>query len=151
MLAAIAADHPLTAVIHAAGILDDAIITELTPDQLDNAMRPKADAAWNLHRLTAGQDLSAFVMFSSLAGTLGTPGQGNYAAGNAYLDALAHRRRAAGLPAVSLAWGLWEQDSGMTAHLDATDRNRLARLGVLPIPTEVGHSGACPQKKRLLL
>ncbi|MEU4898995.1 beta-ketoacyl synthase N-terminal-like domain-containing protein, partial [Streptomyces sp. NPDC021722] len=105
---------------------------------LDTVLRPKADAVVNLHELTADADLAAFVLFSSAAGTFNTPGQANYAAANAYLDAFATQRHAAGLPAVSLAWGLWAQSSAMTGDLDATDRDRMARTGVLPIETEHG-------------
>ncbi|WP_189167456.1 type I polyketide synthase [Sphaerisporangium melleum] len=138
MLAGVPAEHPLTGVVHAAGVLDDGVLAALTPERLDTVLRPKADAVLNLHELTAHLPLTAFVVFSSAAGVFGGPGQGNYAAANALVDALAVRRRAHGLPAVSLAWGLWEQDSGLTGTLGEADRARLARTGVVPLTTEDG-------------
>ncbi|MGW1077632.1 type I polyketide synthase, partial [Streptomyces sp. NPDC002537] len=138
LLADIPAEHPLTAVIHAAGALDDGLIPALTPDRLERVLRPKVDAALNLHELTRDADLSAFVLYSSLAGTLGSPGQANYAAANTFLDALAAHRRALGLPAVSLAWGHWEQASELTGRLDQADRARMARSGVVPMPSDEG-------------
>ncbi|MFG7940490.1 SDR family NAD(P)-dependent oxidoreductase [Streptomyces cacaoi] len=130
VLAAIPPAHPLTAVVHAAGAVDDGPVTELTPDRLRRTERPKLDAAFALHELTAGADLAAFVLFSSAAGLLGSGGQANYAAANAALDGLAAHRAALGLPATSVAWGLWERPTGITGRLTATDRARLARTGL---------------------
>ncbi|WP_169726879.1 type I polyketide synthase, partial [Mycobacterium szulgai] len=138
LLDSIPTQHRLTAVIHAAGVLDDAVVTELTETQLDTVLAAKADAAWHLHQLTATQDLTAFVLFSSAAATLGNPGQANYAAANAVLDALAHHRHRHQLPATSLAWGYWHTPSGMTAHLQAVDQARVTRTSLTPISTEYG-------------
>jgi polyketide synthase 12 len=129
LLASIDPEYPLGAVVHAAGALADGVIESMGPEQIERAFAPKLDAAWHLHELTRELDLSAFVLFSSIGGTLGGPGQANYAAANAFLDALAAHRNASGLPATSIAWGLWERESGMTGHLGEADRERMRRRG----------------------
>ncbi|MFE9780492.1 SDR family NAD(P)-dependent oxidoreductase [Streptomyces sp. NPDC005775] len=138
LLAGVDPDHPLRAIVHAAGVLDDAMVTSLTPERLRGVFAPKADAAWLLHDLTRGLDLTAFVMFSSIAGTLGSTGQANYAAANAFLDALAAHRRASGLPASSLAFGLWDTPGGMGDRLGTAELERMRQAGTPAIPADRG-------------
>ncbi|WP_443732074.1 SDR family NAD(P)-dependent oxidoreductase [Streptantibioticus ferralitis] len=138
VLAAIPAEHPLTGVVHAAGVLDDGVIGSLTAERIERVLRPKVDAAWNLHELTRDLELSAFVLFSSAAGVFGGAGQGNYAAANTFLDALAQHRRAQGVPALSLAWGLWDEAGGMGAELAEADRGRISRGGISALSAETG-------------
>ncbi|GAA3463299.1 acyl transferase domain-containing protein/NAD(P)-dependent dehydrogenase (short-subunit alcohol dehydrogenase family)/acyl carrier protein [Saccharothrix longispora] len=136
-LAEVPAEHPLSAVVHTAGVLDNALVGDLTGPRLDHVLAPKLDAAWALHELTAGADLSAFVLFSSAAGLVDGTGQANYAAANTALDGLAAHRHEQGLPATSLAWGLWAPDAGeaigMGATLSEVDLHRIARLGLAPL------------------
>ncbi|MEU0054707.1 type I polyketide synthase [Streptomyces sp. NPDC006309] len=138
VLDAVPAAHPLTAVLHTAGVLDDGVLTALTPERFDTVLRPKLDAALLLDELTRERDLAAFVLFSSAANVFGNPGQANYAAANACLDALAGHRREQGLPGVSLAWGHWERASGMTRHLGTADLNRNRRLGMAALSEAEG-------------
>jgi len=128
-------DAPLRGVIHAAGVLADGVLADMTLDQFDRAMLPKVQGTWNLHTATLGAPLDFFVMFSSVASILGSPGQGNYAAGNALLDALAHVRRAAGLPATAINWGPWA-GSGMAAEADRGEA--VKSRGMELIPPEAG-------------
>jgi polyene macrolide polyketide synthase len=138
LLAGISPEHPLNAIVHAAGVIDDGVIGSLAPERIDRVLAAKVDGAWNLHELTEKLDLSAFVMFSSVAGTLGSPGQGSYAAANAFLDALSVHRRERGLAGTSIAWGLWAQSSDMTGALQELDRRRIGRMGIAALSNEEG-------------
>ncbi|WP_061289076.1 type I polyketide synthase [Herbidospora cretacea] len=133
-LEALVAEEDIRGVVHAAGVLDDGVISSLTPERLEHVRRPKLDAALHLHELLG--DIPLFVLFSSAAAAFGTAGQGNYAAANTSLDALAELRRSQGLAATSLAWGLWA--GGMGETLDATDVRRMARAGIAPLPPDEG-------------
>ncbi|MFF2851895.1 type I polyketide synthase [Streptomyces sp. NPDC058001] len=138
LVAKVPSDHPLTAVVHTAGVLADGTIPALNLERIDTVMRPKVDAVVNLHEATSDLDLAGFILFSSASGALGSPGQGNYAAANAFLDAFAHHRRAQGLPALSLAWGLWAEASGMTGEFKGDDVARISRSGLAPITNAQG-------------
>ncbi|MCI3934278.1 SDR family NAD(P)-dependent oxidoreductase [Streptomyces sp. AN091965] len=137
LLATVPDEHPLTAVVHAAGVVDDGVLESLTPDRLGTVFAPKADGAWHLHELTRDADLAAFVLFSSATAAVGARGQANYAAANAFLDALARHRHDTGLPGTSLAWGPWA-GGGMAAALGRRDRDRMGRSGVGELSTEDG-------------
>ncbi|MEU7414343.1 beta-ketoacyl reductase, partial [Streptomyces sp. NPDC042638] len=137
LLAAVPDAHPLTAVVHTAGVLDDGVVTALTPDRFDTVLRPKLDAALHLHELTRDIDLAAFVLFSSAAGVLGNPGQGNYAAANASLDALALHRHRSGLPGISLAWGVWDQ-TGTSGNRGMANQRRMAPQGLVAHSSQEG-------------
>ncbi|MGW4908859.1 SDR family NAD(P)-dependent oxidoreductase [Streptomyces sp. NPDC004270] len=134
-VAGLLAEHPVTAVVHAAGVVDDGLVTGLTEERLAAVLAPKVLGARWLDELTRDRKLTRFVLFSSASATLGNAGQAAYSAANAYLDALARQRRAAGLPATSLAWGLWEQRSGITGELSEADLARIARSGIAALPT----------------
>ncbi|MFD3588748.1 SDR family NAD(P)-dependent oxidoreductase [Streptomyces sp. NPDC058683] len=134
-VAGLLAEHPVTAVVHAAGVVDDGLVTGLSEERLAAVLAPKVLGARWLDELTRDRDLTRFVLFSSASATLGNAGQAAYSAANAYLDALARQRHAAGLPATSLGWGLWEQRSGITGELSEADLARIARSGIAALPT----------------
>ena len=138
LLGTVAAEHPLSVVVHVAGVLDDGVVDSLTSERFDRVLAPKVSGAWHLHRLTEEMDLSAFVLFSSAAGVLGAMGQANYAAANTFLDALAAYRRARGLAGVSLAWGPWATADSMIGGLDEVHSTRITRLGLLPLSETEG-------------
>ncbi|MFE5792309.1 SDR family NAD(P)-dependent oxidoreductase [Streptomyces sp. NPDC056503] len=146
VLSSVPADRPLSAVVHVAGVLDDGVVTELTADRVNAVLAPKVDAVVHLHELTDGLDLSAFVVFSSVAGVFGSAGQGGYAAANSFLDAFMEHRRTQGLPGLSLAWGLWDGvgvaggSGGMGGGLSEADVRRVERSGVrlLDLPLGLG-------------
>jgi NAD(P)-dependent dehydrogenase (short-subunit alcohol dehydrogenase family)/acyl carrier protein len=135
VLAAIPAQRPLAGIVHTAGVLDDATFGGQSADRLGPVFRPKIDAAWHLHELTRDTPLAMFVLFSSIAGLLGNPGQANYAAANTFLDGLAAHRRGQGLAAVSVAWGLWDTEASMSGQADAA---RMARAGIAPLSADQG-------------
>lgn len=133
-LARVLAGVRIGGVVHAAGVLDDGVVESMTPERVAGVLRAKVDTAVALHELTRDRPPAFFTMFSSAAGILGSPGQSAYAAANATLDGLAAHRRSLGLPAQSLAWGLWAQSDGMASAMDATGRARADRAGVAPCP-----------------
>jgi acyl transferase domain-containing protein/short-subunit dehydrogenase/acyl carrier protein len=138
LLAALPAEHPLGALVHTAGVVEDGLLQTLDPERLDRVFAPKVDGAWHLHELTADLGLSHFVTFSSVASVVGPPGQANYAAANAFLDALAAHRQAGGAAATSLAWGPWAQATGMSGELSEADAGRIGRLGLTPLSPDLG-------------
>src|ERR1017187_625426 len=130
--------YRVAAGVPAAGVRDDGVVGSLTPERLAGVLAPKVDGAWHLHELTREMGLGAFVVFSSVAGTLGSGGQAGYAAGNAFLDGLVRYRRARGLPGLSLAWGPWDRSAAMTGTLAGADLARAAGAGLLPLSAEPG-------------
>jgi NAD(P)-dependent dehydrogenase (short-subunit alcohol dehydrogenase family)/acyl carrier protein len=138
LLSTIPPQHPLTAVIHAAGVIDDGVIATLSKDRVERVFRPKVDGALLLDELTRHVELDAFVLFSSVAGVVGAAGQGNYAAANSALDAVAARRQERGRRGTSIAWGWWDDSGAMTRHLGQADRARLVASGLSAMPVDEG-------------
>nr|WP_312846732.1 type I polyketide synthase [Streptomyces sp. WAC04189] len=138
LIAGIDPQHPLTGVVHTAGVAANAVTGALTPEYLDHVLGPKADAAWYLHELTRDLPLTAFVMFSSSSCVVDGPGQGNYAAANLFLGGLAEHRAALGLPAHALAWGLWGEGHGMVRSLKPVDIERIRRWGMTELTVDEG-------------
>ncbi|HET8642845.1 MAG TPA: beta-ketoacyl reductase, partial [Pseudonocardiaceae bacterium] len=138
LLGGVAPEHPLRAVVHAAGVGDNVALAGLTGERLDAVLSPKVAGAWHLHELTRELDLSAFVLLSSCAGlTLGA-GQANYGAANRFLDALAAHRHAEGLPATALAFGLWRLETGLGGGVTDADLEHMSRLGMPALSTAEG-------------
>ncbi|BBB01295.1 polyketide synthase [Actinacidiphila reveromycinica] len=138
VVAGMCASGVLAGVVHTAGVVDDGLVSSLSGERLGPVLAPKVDAGWWLHELTRGLDLSLFAVFSSMSGLVGAPGQGNYAAANVFLDALVERRRSEGLPGVSMAWGPWTPEVGLTGALSEADMRRLERSGMPPLSVEQG-------------
>ncbi|MBR8838432.1 MAG: SDR family NAD(P)-dependent oxidoreductase [Stigonema ocellatum SAG 48.90 = DSM 106950] len=128
---------PLRGIVHAAGLLDDGVLLQQTWDRFARVMAPKVEGTWNLHTLTKDMPLDFFVCFSSVASLLGSPSQGNYAAANAFMDALVHYRRVLGLPGLSINWGPWAE-AGMAAELGSRNKHRIADSGFATITSEQG-------------
>jgi NADP-dependent 3-hydroxy acid dehydrogenase YdfG/acyl carrier protein len=136
-LAGIDPTRPLTGVIHLAGVLDDGVVSGMTPESLQGVLAPKVNGAWNLHQATCDHSLESFILFSSVAGMFGNPAQGNYSAANLFLDALAAHRRAQGQSGLSLAWGAWA-GGGMLDTLSDAEQQRIQRSGLTPLTPEQG-------------
>ena len=136
-LAAVDLSAPVRGVVHAAGVVDDGVLTKMTIERFNTVFAPKVMGAWHLHQLTRDLPLDFFVLFSSMVTVLGAPGQGNYAAANGVLDALAEYRRARGLRATAINWGPWAQ-AGMTVNVSEEDRQRWQRQGVSMMGTRQG-------------
>jgi acyl transferase domain-containing protein/acyl carrier protein len=138
LIASVPKEHPLGAIVHTAGVLDDGVIESLTPERVSGVLAPKLDGAWHLHELTARLDLSAFILFSAAAGTLGSPGQGNHAAANAFLDGLAAYRQARGLVGTSIAWGRWATLDESSGESRKSDFRLMKRAGMSAFSQEEG-------------